>query len=419
MNDDHEIVGVRSSKQLMEDIPNKIVTHLGIVADVNLLNEEGRDYVEIIVEPSNMPISYHGHYHYRNGSTKQELRGVALQQFILKKLNVSWDATPCMSATIEDIDKAAVEFFVKRAVKEGRIPEDCLEETTEQTLRRLHLVTADGQMTMAAMLLFGKDIEQWCATAIFRIGRFGVDESDMIMNDDISCPLILMPSRIMEILRSRYLVSPIHYEGMQRKEPLEIPSEALREMLCNSLVHKDYQSTYIQMKVWNDHLTIWNPGTLPLDYSIETLMTEHESYPRNKLIARVFYLAGYIEAWGRGYAKIRENFERAKLEMPEFSIVRNGVMARVKREFFASMQISSESGGEIGDEISGEILLTDRQRVVINLIASNHNETAAHMARLLGCGQRSVERDISFLRKNGFIGKESNNRSPWIILKKQ
>ena len=65
----HEIVGVANSKRLMEDIPNKIVNSLGIVADVNLRQADGRDYIEIIVTPSNIPITYNGVYHYRSGST--------------------------------------------------------------------------------------------------------------------------------------------------------------------------------------------------------------------------------------------------------------------------------------------------------------------------------------------------------------
>ena len=74
VNDAHEVIGVKDSKRLMEDIPNKIVTHLGIVAEVNLHQADGLDYIEIIIEPSNIPIAYKGTYHYRSGSTKQELR---------------------------------------------------------------------------------------------------------------------------------------------------------------------------------------------------------------------------------------------------------------------------------------------------------------------------------------------------------
>lgn len=75
----------------MEDIPNKIVAHLGLVVDVNLRQKSKKYYLEIVVQPSTVPISYHGAYHYRSGSTKQELKGPALQQFLLKKIGKTWD----------------------------------------------------------------------------------------------------------------------------------------------------------------------------------------------------------------------------------------------------------------------------------------------------------------------------------------
>lgn len=103
VNDAREVIGVADSKRLMEDIPNKIVTHLGIVAEVNLHKEGGLDYIEIEIESSSVPISYRGHYHYRSGSTKQELKGVALQEFILRKLGRSWDDIGHPKASIDAI----------------------------------------------------------------------------------------------------------------------------------------------------------------------------------------------------------------------------------------------------------------------------------------------------------------------------
>ena len=81
VNDQKEVIGLSDAKRLLEDIPNKIVNYLGIVEDVNLLMEGDKEYIEIVVSPSNMPIAYKGTYHYRSGSTKQELKGLALQQF--------------------------------------------------------------------------------------------------------------------------------------------------------------------------------------------------------------------------------------------------------------------------------------------------------------------------------------------------
>ena len=62
----------------MEDIPNKIVTVLGIMPEVNLHEHHGLFYIDINVAPSSVPVNYKGEYHYRCGSTRQPLKGAGL-----------------------------------------------------------------------------------------------------------------------------------------------------------------------------------------------------------------------------------------------------------------------------------------------------------------------------------------------------
>lgn len=86
MDDNGEVMGIEDYKKLMDEIPNKAVNYLGLVVDVNLHSKGNRYYIEIVVPVSRVPISYHGAYHYRSGSTKQELKGMALHEFLLKKM---------------------------------------------------------------------------------------------------------------------------------------------------------------------------------------------------------------------------------------------------------------------------------------------------------------------------------------------
>ena len=90
-NDRGEAVGVANAARLLEEIPNKVRDVLGILVGVNLLVEDGKDLLEIRVEPYPSPISYRGEYHLRSGSTKQELKGAALSHFLLKKQGLHWD----------------------------------------------------------------------------------------------------------------------------------------------------------------------------------------------------------------------------------------------------------------------------------------------------------------------------------------
>jgi len=85
IDDKGSVTGIIEYKKLMDDIPNKSVNHLGLVVDVNLHKKNGKQYIEIDVPVSTVLISYHGIYYYRSGSTKQELKGVALHNWLLKK----------------------------------------------------------------------------------------------------------------------------------------------------------------------------------------------------------------------------------------------------------------------------------------------------------------------------------------------
>lgn len=82
-NDIGEVVGIKDSKKLLEDIPNKTKDILGILVDVDLHQTEKGDFIEISIEAHPYPVNYKGQYHYRSGSTKQELKGAALDKFLL------------------------------------------------------------------------------------------------------------------------------------------------------------------------------------------------------------------------------------------------------------------------------------------------------------------------------------------------
>ena len=239
VDDGGKAVGVANAKRLMEDIPNKIVSLLGIVADVNLVLCDGVDTIEIRVAPSPVPVLYRGVCHYRSGSTKQELTGIALQQFILKKMGRTWDDVGNERATMDDIDRLAIDYFLRKATDAQRIAPTSLNADTAQVLQSLGLIDDDGHLKNAALLLFGKNPLKFFPCVEFRIGRFGVNESDLMFQDSIDGNIIQMTDKVMEVLKSKYLISPIHYEGLQRIEPLEIPEGALREMIFNSIIHKD------------------------------------------------------------------------------------------------------------------------------------------------------------------------------------
>ena len=242
IDDNQQVVGVADTKRLMEDIPNKIVNYLDIVADVNLLHKEDKDYIEIAVQPCNLPIAYHGIYHYRSGSTKQELKGAALQQFLLRKMGHSWDDIENERATLDDIDRQAIDFFLRKAVDAGRMPVDSLNETTEKVLSNLNLIGGEGKLRNAALLLFGKNPAKFVTSVQFRIGRFGRDEADLMFQDVVDGNIIQMTDRVIEVLKSKNddpLNDPLN-------DPLKL-SSLEKDIL--KLIVKDNQSTYDNLAI--------------------------------------------------------------------------------------------------------------------------------------------------------------------------
>ncbi len=411
VDDDHEVYGLKDSKRLLEDIPNKVVTTMGIVVDVNLYEQEGLEYIEVLIEPSNIPINYKGKYYYRSGSTMQELRGPALQQFILKKMGRSWDDICNEHATLDDLDQSAIDYFLRKGFENGRITDDERHLPIEIILQNLDLINDEGKLKNAALLLFAKRPQRYFTCVQFKIGRFGADEADLMFQDVVEGNIIQMADRVVDLLKSKYLTMPITFKGMNRIEKLEVPEEALREILYNAIIHKDYTGVHIQMRVWDDHVEVWNDGELPAGYTPETLLGQHSSRPRNKNIANAFFKAGFIDAWGRGYKKIREGFESVGLPMPKVENFCGGVQVTFQRKNVANNSGQTSSIVDLQNALEEKTKqLTERQKNIFNRlietgqvnvldnVLENVLETSASLASHFKVDARTIRRDLAFCK---------------------
>ncbi len=316
-NDKGEISGLKNPKKLLEDIPNKVRDVLGILVDVNLHQAEKGYFLEIIVESQPFPVNYKGQYHYRSGSTKQELKGATLDKFMLEKKGKKWDGVPIPNVSVNDLKNETVEFFKKRAIISNRIDENVLTEDNINILENLRL-TDKPYLKRATILLFHPDPEKFITGAFIKIGYFQTD-TELIFQDEIHGNLFEQVETTIEILFTKYIKGIISYEGIHRVETYEYPKDAVREAILNALAHKDYSiGTPIQISVYDDKLMIWNYGQLPEDWTVENLTKKHSSIPFNPDIANAFFRAGYIEAWGRGTIKIIEQCKNFGLSKPEF-----------------------------------------------------------------------------------------------------
>ncbi len=316
-NDKGEIVGLKNSQKLLEDIPNKVRDILGIVVDVNLHKPEKGDCLEILVESHPFPVNYKGQYHYRSGSTKQELKGTALDKFMLQKKGKKWDGVPVPNVSTDDLKNETFDFFKKRAVISKRIDESVLSEENIDILENLKL-TEKPYLKRAAILLFHPDPEKYITGAFIKVGYFHSD-TELVFQDEIIGNLFEQIEKVIDLLFTKYIKAIISYEGIHRVETYEYPKEAVREAVLNALAHKDYAFGYpVQISVYDDKIMIWNQGKLPDDWTVDKLLQKHSSKPYNPDIASAFFRAGYIEAWGRGTIKIIDQCKEHGLPTPKF-----------------------------------------------------------------------------------------------------
>ena len=421
ISDKQHIIGVDNSKKLMEDIPNKIVSKLGIYPDVRLLEEDGKEIIEIEVAPSQESVLLDGVLYKRVGATNQIVKGQALKDFYARKLNATWDSRIIRGATLDDIDPEAIKYFLLKGIDKGRLPKESVDDSVEKVLKNLEVMTDDDELTLAALLLFGKNPQHYCLNARIKIGRFGHSQVALMNQDLIDGDLIRMADRVMEALDAKYLIRPIHYEGMQRREPMELPEEGLREILYNLEIHKDYNGPDSLIRVFDDRITFWNQGSLPAGITPESIFRSHDSQPRNRLIANAFYMAGFVEAWGRGYELITEAFTKEGLEVPTIEEEFGGVRVIVKREIFYGIQqggrIDPKTGrlikaGDTKDFIDYDTKkLTERQRLIYELLpfgitkddTKNEPITTARLARQFGKSSSTIKRDMKALQDLGLV----------------
>jgi ATP-dependent DNA helicase RecG len=375
----------------MEDIPNKVRDILGIMVDVNLQVEEGKELLEIVVESYPYPVSYKGEYHYRSGNTKQELKGAALDRFLLKKQGLHWDGVPLPNAAPGDLDVKTLAYFRKQALQSQRLSPEILAEPDEALLDKLHLL--EGKyLKRAAALLFHPDPERFFTGAYIKIGFFE-SNVDLRYQDEVHGDLFSQVNKTIEVMQAKYLKALISYSGLSRIETWPVPDPALREAVLNAVVHKDYGSAIpIQISVYPDKVMIWNPGQLPSEWTIERLLGKHSSQPYNPDVANAFFRAGLIEAWGRGIERMMDACAAAGTPAPEFNAEATWL--------WTVFHFLSEHVFRVTTPKTPVETPVETPDLILEIFASNSEMTLAEVAEMIGKSVSAVERATVKLVRN-------------------
>ena len=407
-NDSGAVVGISNTEKLLEDIPNKVKNAMAIVAFIEVHEMSGKKYISVKVAAYPFPISYHGRYYIRSGSTTQELTGAALDEFLMRKQGKTWDGVPVPYVRFEDFESDAFKVFRKKAIDSTRLSKQDLEITDEKLLHTLRLTEGD-YLKRAAVLLFHQDPETWVPGAFVKIGMFAND-ADLLYQHEIHGPLITMPDRVMEVVYLNYFKGMISYDGIQRVETNPVPHSAFREAITNAICHRDYSTGIpIQIKVFPDRVIIYNDGRLPEGRSIKDLLMSHRSEPHNPMIANAFFRAGMIESWGRGIENLKKACKAAGKREPTIEFKHN-------REFSVTFYNDVNITTNIPRNITANDTLSDTQKRIIAIMSVNPAVTSKAIATELDIAERNVKNHIKTLKEKGVIeriGATKNGR--WIV----
>jgi ATP-dependent DNA helicase RecG len=150
-------------------------------------------------------------------------------------------------------------------------------------------------------------------------------------------------------------------------------------------------------------MMIWNHGELPDGLTIEKLKEKHLSQPRNKLLASVFYKAGYIETWGRGTLKIIEECKKHGLPEPKIEMFSGGFGITIFKEIY-------------NEDYLEKLDLNDRQKKAIIYIKENESITNSIYREMFDIAHQTAIRDFDELIKLKMISKTGEGRGTKYVI---
>ena len=391
VTDTAQIKGIEVSEETIQNYINQIKTQTepGLIVDIDAEQVDNKSILVIQVgEFPIKPVSCKGRYYQRKANSNHQLNLTEIANLHLQSLQLSWDAYPANDITWQDLDSTKITEFVNRVNQTGRFK---LAGTPEENLTKLQLLK-DNQATQAAKLLFSQEQN----TYNIHIGRFKTPS--MIIDDKmVRSTLFDAVEETMQIIISHLKVAfEITGRKIARTEIFEYPLEALRELVLNSIIHRDYTSPVDnQIKIFDQKITIFNPGKLYGDLTIEQLKTD--SYPsrtRNKLIAEAFYLTGEIEKYGSGYQRIRNAIKDYPTMTFDYQESGDGFIVTIG---YQQQKQSAENTEGVSGGVSGGV------KDLLIYIETNPGLSAKQLSENLNLAKRTIERWLKQLKDQNKI----------------
>lgn len=397
-----DVLGVAIGKGTLEALANMIQTQTDPKVFPTLITAEveGKTVVLLQVDESPIkPVLVQGRGFKRVGRSNHALSSAEVANLSLTSRRLSWDMGPVPEACLDDIDADVLRQFLRlaRTMRNAAIDPDI---SVQEAFEKLELLY-QGEMSRAAVLLFGKRPQKFLLQSEVRVGRFkGIQPLHFLDMKVLEGNIINQVPAAMEFIQRHIsMEAKIVPTQIERQERWEYPLDALREAMVNAICHRDYRdSGNVQVRIFDDRLEVWSPGLLLEGVTIEELRRTHNSHPRNHAIARAFYLIGYIERWGTGTLRMIQLCQEAGLPEPEFAEMSGAFVVT-----FRKSKLTKEYLEELG--------LSERQIAAVEYIRTHGRITNREYVDLTRVSSRTATDELRDLVSKGILTPEGKGRA--------
>lgn len=249
----------------------------------------------------------------RAGPTNRALVGDELLRFVRERAADPVEDEPIPGTGLDDLRSDLMRQFVRARLDRARV-------NLSTAARDLGLVTTDGMVRLATLLVFGKSPQQRNRRFGIVVSRFeGSVDGDVRLRDrrELTGPLPTLVAaadqRIYDEMRRDAVV-----RGLVREEVPEYPPVALREALVNAVGHRDYslRGAAVEVRLYDDAVEVESPGTLAGYVTVDNL--REAQYSRNERIMDALQRLGLVEEAGQGIDRMIAEMEDALLDPPQF-----------------------------------------------------------------------------------------------------
>lgn len=295
------------------------------IMSVERFEYEDGDLLVAEVSPSLVPpVRYRGRTFIRIGP-RRDIASEAEERILLERRTsymATFDATPCFGATINDIDTG----FIKREYLPQIIDHEVLASDSrniKEQLAAIHLYDLTHECpTNAAMILFGKDPQYYMHGCYVQYVHFaGKDRGSEIVNErQIKGSLSKMLPQLENFVRDAVVTSrPMPISMLREENVLNYPDLALRELLMNACMHRDYQSNMpIRLYQYEDRIEILNAGGLYGEARPENFPTVNDY--RNPIVAEAMRGLKYVNMFNRGIQRVKNLLQENGNPEPVFNV---------------------------------------------------------------------------------------------------